>query len=147
MSAETQHTDPDNKKVAASWMESGKWLKEVIFKQQIKFWRAGGTELEFVFAYLVAELVFSQDDPSEWNIVHSSVDVREINRVLRREEETIQKLLKSKSFFWEKTGYFPSAKKCLKIQPEPYRYADLIILSFSAPHWVKFWCCSLFPIK
>ena len=51
MSAETQHTDPDNKKVSASRVESGKWLKEVIFEQQIKLWRASGAKLEFVFAY------------------------------------------------------------------------------------------------
>ena len=44
MSAETQHTDPDNKKVAASRVESGRWLKEVIFEQQIKLWRSGGAE-------------------------------------------------------------------------------------------------------
>jgi len=36
MSAETQQTDPDNKKVAASRVESGRWLKGVIFEQQIK---------------------------------------------------------------------------------------------------------------
>ena len=89
MSAETQHTDPDNKKVAASRVESGRWLKEVIFEQQIKLWRAGGAELEFVFAYLVEELVFSRENPAEWNIVPSSIDVQEKNRILRREEETI----------------------------------------------------------
>ena len=92
MSAETQHTDPDNKKVAASRVESGRWLKGVIFEQQIKLWRAGGAELEFVFAYLVEELVFSRENPTEWNIVPSSIDVREINRIFRREEETIQLL-------------------------------------------------------
>jgi len=36
MSAEIQHTDPDNKKVAASRMESRRWPKGVIFEQQIK---------------------------------------------------------------------------------------------------------------
>ena len=90
MSAETQHTDPDNKKVAASRVESGRWLKEVIFEQQIKLWRSGGAEFEFVFAYLVEELVFSRENPAEWNIVPSSIDVQEKNRILRREEETIQ---------------------------------------------------------
>ena len=89
MSAETQQTDPDNKKVAASRVESGKRRKEVIFEQQIKLWRAGGAELEFVFAYLVEELVFSRENPAEWNIVPSSIDVQEKNRILRREEETI----------------------------------------------------------
>ena len=84
MSAETQHTDPDNKKVAASRVESGRWLKEVIFEQQIKLWRAGGAELEFVFAYLVEELVFSRENPAEWNIVPSSIDVWEKNRILLR---------------------------------------------------------------
>jgi len=34
ISAETQHTDLENKKVAASRMEGGKRLKEVIFEQQ-----------------------------------------------------------------------------------------------------------------
>ena len=72
MSAETRHTDPDNKKVAASRVESGRCLKEVIFELQIKLWRAGGAELEFVFAYLVEELVFSRENPAEWNIVPSS---------------------------------------------------------------------------
>ena len=43
-----------------------------------------------MFAYLVEELVFSQENPAEWNIVPSSADVREINRILRREEEIIQ---------------------------------------------------------
>ena len=62
----------------------------MIFEQQIKLWRAGGAELEFVFAYLVEELVFSRENPAEWNIVPSSIDVREISRILRREEETIQ---------------------------------------------------------
>ena len=90
MSAETQHTDPDNKKVAASRVESGRWLKEVIFEQQFKLWRTSGAELEFVFAYLVEELVFSRENPAEWNIVPSSIDVQEKNRILRREEETIQ---------------------------------------------------------
>ena len=70
-------------------MEGGKRLKEVIFEQQIKLWRAGGAELEFVFACLVEELVFSRENPAEWNIVPSSIDVQEKNRILRREEETI----------------------------------------------------------
>ena len=69
MSAETQHTDPDSKKVAASRMENGKRLKGVIFEQQFKLWRAGGVELKFVFACLVEELVFSRENPAEWNIV------------------------------------------------------------------------------
>ena len=90
MSAETQHTDPDNKKVAVSRIESRKRLKGVIFEQQFKLWRAGGVELEFVFAYLVEELVFSRENPAEWDIVPSSFYVREISRILRREEETIQ---------------------------------------------------------
>ena len=89
MSAETQHTDLENKKVTASRMESGKRLKGVIFEQQFKLWSAGGVELEFVFAYLVEELVFSRENPAEWNIVPSSIDVQEKNRILRREEETI----------------------------------------------------------
>ena len=72
MFAEIQHTDPDNKKVAASRVESGRWLKELIFGQQIKLWRSGGAEFEFVFAYLVEELVFSRENPAEWNIVPSS---------------------------------------------------------------------------
>ena len=72
MSAEIQHTDPDNKKVAASRVESGRWLKEVIFEQQIKLWCSGGAEFEFVFANLVEELVFSRENPAEWNIVPSS---------------------------------------------------------------------------
>ena len=72
MSAETQHTDSDNKKVAASRVESGRCLKGVISEQQIKLWRAGGAELEFVFAHLVEELVFSWENPAEWNIVPSS---------------------------------------------------------------------------
>ena len=74
MSAETQHTDPDNKKVAASRVESGRWLKGVIFEQQIKLWRSGGggAGFEFVFAYLVEKLVFSRENPVEWNIVPSS---------------------------------------------------------------------------
>ena len=66
MSAETQHTDPDNKKVAASRVESGRWLKGVIFEQQIKLWRAGGAELEFVFSYLMEELILSRKNPAEW---------------------------------------------------------------------------------
>ena len=90
MFVETQHTDPDNKKVAASRVESGRWLKGVIFEQQIKLWCAGGVELEFVFACLVEELVFSRENPAEWDIVPSSFYVREISRILRREEETIQ---------------------------------------------------------
>ena len=45
MFAEIQHTDPDNKKVTASRVESGKRLKEVIFEQQIKLWRSGGADL------------------------------------------------------------------------------------------------------
>jgi len=43
----------------------------VIFEQQIKLWRSGGAEFEFVFAYLVEELVFSRENPAEWNIVPS----------------------------------------------------------------------------
>ena len=66
MSAEIQHTDPDNKKVAASRVESGRWLKGVIFEQQIKLWRAGGAELEFVFSYLMEELILSRKNPAEW---------------------------------------------------------------------------------
>ena len=62
----------------------------MIFEQQFKLWRTGGAELKFVFAYLVEELVFSRENPVEWNIVPSSIDVREITGVLRREEETIQ---------------------------------------------------------
>ena len=50
MFAETQHTDLENKKVSASRVESGKWLKEVISEQQIKLRCAGGAELKFVFA-------------------------------------------------------------------------------------------------
>ena len=53
-------------------MESGKRRKEVIFEQQIKLWGSGGAEFEFVFAYLVEELVFSRENPAEWNIVPSS---------------------------------------------------------------------------
>ena len=90
MSAETLHTDLENKKVAASRMESGKRLNEVIFEQQFKLWRTGGAELEFVFAYLVEELVFSRENPAEWNIVPSSIDVQKKTRIFRREEETIQ---------------------------------------------------------
>ena len=89
MSAETQHTDPDNKKVAASSVESGRWIKGVIFEQQIKLWCAGGAELKFVFANLVEELVFSRENPAEWNIVPSSNDAPGKNRILRCEEETI----------------------------------------------------------
>ena len=91
-------------------MESYKRLKKVIFEQQIKLWRAGCAELEFVFAYLVAELVFSRENPAEWEIVLSSVDVREINSVLRRVEETIRKLFKSKSFFWGNWRFLRSKK-------------------------------------
>ena len=76
-------------------MESYTRLKKVIFEQYIKLWRAGCTQLEFVFAYLVAKLVFSREKPAEWKIVSSSVDVREINRVLCRVEDTISKLFKS----------------------------------------------------
>ena len=53
-------------------VESGSWLKEVIFEQQIKLCRSGGAEFEFVFAYLVEELVFSRENTAEWNIVPSS---------------------------------------------------------------------------
>ena len=72
MSAETQQTDPDNKKVAASRVESGNRRKEVIFEKQIKLWCSGEGEFEFVFACLVEELVFSRENPAEWNIVPSS---------------------------------------------------------------------------
>ena len=71
--AETQHTDPVSKNVTASRMESYTWLKKVIFEQQIKLWRAGCTQLEFVFAYLLEELVFSRENPAEWNIVPCSI--------------------------------------------------------------------------
>jgi len=90
MSAETQHTDPVSKNVTASRMESYKRLQKVIFEQQIKLSHAGGAELEFVFAYLVEELVFSRENPAEWNIVPSSIDVQKKTRIFRREEETIQ---------------------------------------------------------
>ena len=56
----------------------------MIFEQQIKLWRAGGAKLEFVFAYLVEGLVFSRENPAEWNIVPSSIDVRGKNRILLR---------------------------------------------------------------
>ena len=77
MFAETQHTDLENKKVSASRVESGKWLKEVISEQQIKLRCAGGAELKFVFAHLVEEFVFTRENPAEWNIVPSSIDARE----------------------------------------------------------------------
>ena len=84
-SVEMQHTDPDNKKVAASRVESWRWFKGVIFEQQIKIWCSGGAEFEFVCTYLVEELVFSRGNPAEWNIVPSSIDARGINRILRGE--------------------------------------------------------------
>ena len=62
----------------------------MIFEQQIKLWRAGGAELEFVFACLVEEFVFSRENPAEWNIVPSSVDARGENGILRCKEEIIQ---------------------------------------------------------
>ena len=89
MSAEIQHTDPDNKKVAASRVESVGCLKGVISEQQIKLWCAGGAELKFVFAHLVEELVFSRKNPAEWNIFPSSFDAQGETRILRCEEETI----------------------------------------------------------
>ena len=64
MSAETQHTDPDNKKVAASRVGIGRWLKGVIFEQQIKLWRAGGANLEFVFAYFGGRISLFTGEPS-----------------------------------------------------------------------------------
>jgi len=96
-----------------------------------------------VFAHLVEELVFSRENPAEWNIVHSSIDARGKNRILRCEEETIQQLFKSKSFFRKKLGISPQLKNASEIQLEPYLYADLIILSFSVFHWIKFRCCPL----
>ena len=91
MSAETQQTDPDNKKIAASRVESWRCLKEVIFEQQIKLWSVCGAELEFVCAYLVEELVFYGRTQLS-GILFPVVYVREINRIFRREEETIQLL-------------------------------------------------------
>ena len=64
MSAETLHTDLENKKVAASRMESGKRLNEVIFEQQFKLWRTGGAELEFVFACFGGGISFFTREPS-----------------------------------------------------------------------------------
>ena len=62
----------------------------MIFEQQIKLWRPGGVEFECVFTYYLVEgLVFSRENLAEWNIVPCSIDVREINRILSREEETI----------------------------------------------------------
>ena len=110
---------------------------KAVHKLQVEAWRSGEADLQFRICYLMLELSTERETPGQWCLNTRSIDIDLLDRVIRREEETILNLLQNESLIWNKLGISPKWQNGTEIQPAPYRFGDLIFICFSVPHWIK----------
>ncbi len=136
---QTTSANPEQKKPRgqSSGMPDDAAVQAALKKLQVQAWREGESELQFMLAHLMLELTTSREHPGRWSLNSRSMDIDQLDRALRREDETIAKLLENEALIWNKLGIRVKWLNAVEIQPEPFRYADLIFICFSVPHWIK----------
>ena len=112
-------------------------VEEAVSRLKIKAWREGESGLEFRLGYLMLELATARENPEQWTLNTRSINIDQLDRAMRREEGSIRQLLENESLIWNRLGFPPRWENAAEIQPAPYRYADLIFLFLSVPHWIK----------
>ncbi len=111
-------------------------LVKLIDSRRIQAWRKGKSGIEVQFVYLLAEIQFPKEKSEAWTLGHNTVDVENLERALRRELEPIEAFFADESLIWSRLGIQPVLVRAEEMQEKPYRYADLIFLSMTVPHWV-----------
>ncbi|MEC8260694.1 MAG: hypothetical protein VX032_09750, partial [SAR324 cluster bacterium] len=101
-------------------------------------WRQGQPGLEFLFAYLMVEIKFpNNNDESTWELSLRSVDIDNLKKALQREQDNLMpEVLQKDTYEWVKYGIQTELVNAAELQDYPYSYADLIFVSLSLPTWV-----------
>ena len=112
--------------------------QELLQRMEETAWRQGQPGLEFLFAYLMVEIKFpNNNDESTWELSLRSVDIDNLKKALQREKENLMpELLQKDTYEWVKYGIQTELVNAAELQDYPYSYADLIFVSLSLPTWV-----------
>ena len=111
-------------------------LLKLIDSRRTLAWRQGKSGLEIQFVYLLAEIQFPKEKSEVWTLSHNTMDVENLERAMRRELEPIEEFFAEASLIWNRLGIRPVLLRAEEMQAKPYRFADLIFLSMTVPHWV-----------
>lgn len=112
--------------------------QELLHQMEEAAWRQGQSGLEFLFAYLMIEIKFPQNnDDSTWELSLRSVEIDNLKKALQREQEDLMpQVLQNDTHEWVKYGIQTKIVNATDVQEYPYNYADLIFVSLSLPTWV-----------
>ncbi|MAE16337.1 MAG: hypothetical protein CL911_02715 [Deltaproteobacteria bacterium] len=111
-------------------------LVKLINSRRTLAWRKGKSGLEIQFVYLLAEIQFPKEKSEAWTLSRNTVDVENLERAMRRELEPIEAFFTEALLIWNRLGIQPVLLRADEMQSKPYRFADLIFLSMTVPHWV-----------
>ena len=95
------------------------------------------------------EVKRSKEKSEVWTLSHNTMDVENLERAMRRELEPIEEFFAEASLIWNRLGIRPVLLRAEEMQAKPYRFADLIFLSMTVPHWVTppiIWKTALKPV-
>ncbi|HIL88577.1 MAG TPA: hypothetical protein EYM25_07710 [Deltaproteobacteria bacterium] len=112
-------------------------LMKLIDSRRVQAWRKGHPGLEVQFVYLLAEIQFPKEKGESWTLSQNTMDVESLERAMRRELEPIEAFFASDQLIWNRLGIRPVLLRAEEVQPQPFRFADLIFLSMTVPYWVS----------